>query len=55
MRGRSVRPCSASVPSTTQKAQNTIRSRCMKSIGNANAVANVTMPRMPHQEMRMPP
>jgi len=43
-----------SEPSTTAKAMNCIRSRWGKPSGSANAVASVTMPRMPHQDTTMP-
>jgi len=52
---RSVKPWMTSVPSTTQKAERTIRSRPGNPGGNANAVASVTSPRMPHQETSTPP
>ena len=44
-----------SVPSTTQKAHSTIRSRPGKSKGKAKAVARVTRPRMPLQDTKMAP
>ena len=45
-----VRPWITSVPSTTQNAHSTMRSRPGKSGGRAKAVARVTRPRMPLQD-----
>ena len=50
MSGFSVAPCTTSVPSTTRKAVSTITFRPGKSCGNANAVASVSSPRMPHHD-----
>ena len=54
-KGRSVMPCRTSVPNTTQNAVKTMRSRAGNPAGKASAVANVTMPRMPHQERTTAP
>ena len=52
--GFSVSPWMTSVPSTTQNAVSTIRSRYGKPAGSASAAASVTMPRMPAQAMTRP-
>ena len=54
MSGRTVMPCTTSVPSTTQKAvkQDEVpvgEGRSRPPSGKASAAASVTMPRMPHQ------
>ena len=54
MSGRTVMPCTTRVPSTTQKAAKSMKSRNGNGAsgplsGRARAAASVTMPRMPHQ------
>ena len=53
--GRKVRPWITSEPSTTANAVSRMRSRYGKASGSAKAAASVTMPRIPHHEMTMPP
>ena len=52
--GPRVSPWSASVPSTTENAVSTIKSRNGNAAGNASAAASETMPRMPDHEMTRP-
>ena len=47
-------PCRARVPSTTENAVTTIKSRNGNPAGSASAAASVTMPRMPDQEITSP-
>ncbi len=54
IRGRIVKPCTTSVPSTTVKALSTITLRPGNSGGSAKAVAKVTSPRMPHHDTSTP-
>ena len=54
MRGLSVNPWITSVPTTTENAVNTIRSRNGNAGGSASAAARETMPRMPAHAMIKP-